>query len=244
MTQPPEAQPSAEIVVTPELHVLVSEVMDAVAQGKYTMAEAVAAALGEQAPKPVTPSEATFQVATITDAQRAALARLPEVYGRVVPEEIRALTGDELAAIADERETINTILTFLETRKADTIRETLANHMDQVLEGKGDQSQTKRDGRGHYAVKHAVPVPGTDLKVKRSVSNPKPTIDGATIQRLHEAGKLTREEYLALTKMPDVKRNFDEAKAREAFKKDPALLFKVAAAVRQPPPTTSITINP
>lgn len=235
----------AEIQVTPELQALVGQVMDQVALGKVTLAEAVSAALGDQAPSAPAPSTGAFVVPQITDEQKKALRQIVDLYGQVVPTEPRLLTPTELTLITKERKTIDLLLKFLEARKEESIRETLAYHLDKVAEAQDDfdPETAPKDRRGHYAVKQKQPVPDTDLNLNRSVSHPKPTIDGATIQALHEQGVLDRAEYLALTSMPVVKRNFDETKAREAFKKNPALLFKVAKAVKQGLPTTTIKVN-
>jgi hypothetical protein len=214
--------------------------MAQVVQGKMTLAEAIAKALGDKHQvakvKPEVPT-----VIPITDEHRRALKRIVEVYGKVTPTEPRLLTPSEQQALLVERDTIGEILKLLKDRKEVSLRETIANHLDRVAEEKRlADEDTRKDARGHYALKQDEPVPDTDQKFQRILVEPKPEISGAVIQALHEAGKIDRADYLAITRMPLVKRSFDQTKASEAITKDPGLLFRIAAAVTQAPPTTTI----
>lgn len=184
---------------------------------------------------------------TITDEQREALKRLPELYGRVVPEEPRLLEPAELTMIVQERQTIATLLDLLEPRKADTIRETLACHLDLLLEAdpEVDTSTLPRDKKGHYAVASEVSVEGTGLKVKRVPTGGKPFMSDADIQAADMSGDLDHKDYLAITSKPVVappRRRFDEEKARAAIKKDPALLFRLASLTHKGEYGTTITV--
>lgn len=237
-----DAPVSTEIELTPDLTRLVNAVMDKVALGEVTFAEAVTAALGERVKPPeITPT--AFEVSKITDEQRAALVAIVDLYGKVVPTEPRLLSAEELTAIVREREVINTLLAFLATRKDTSIRETLANHLDKVVESQPKADEQPKDQKGHYAVKQSVPVEDTDLHVQRIVSQPKPKVSGASVQAAFRAGELTREEYISLTTKPEVEREFDEVKARNAIKKNPALLFRLAKATTKSNPTTTIKVQ-
>lgn len=184
-------------------------------------------------------------VSPLTDKQKAALSLLPEVFGKVSPEQPRALTSDEAAALVEERETIDTVLSVLSNRKDKTLREALANHLDALLEQSGEVDEdTPRSKDGHYLVKSSAAVPQTSRKIDAVVSKPSPKVSDALLLDLHENGDLTREEYLSLTVVPEVKRTFNEDKARKAIKKNPALLHKIVKATTRPNPTFTLKVSP
>lgn len=185
-------------------------------------------------------------VLAITDDQRKALREIVSVYGVVAPTKPVILTDSELATLVHEREIIDTILPFLTSRKDKSIREAFANHFDRLVEedwsDEGQEAEIPTDRHGHYAVKQEQPVPGTARKVQRLVSGGKPKIGSVEIQVAYERGDLSHDEYLAVTTKPEVKRDFDEAKARAAIKKDPALAVKLAGLMKASPPTTTIKV--
>lgn len=186
---------------------------------------------------------AEVKVPELTEAHRAALARLPEVFGKVQVTEPRLLTQQEAAALVEERQTIDLLMGVLKKRKDETLRENLANHLDKTAERTGVAGpETPTNDAGHYLVKQDVPVEGTGMKVQGIVSEGKATIDSARLKVLHEEGVLTRAEYLALTKVPEVDRVFDAAKARKAILADPSLLDKIAGATRQPSKTFTVKV--
>lgn len=193
----------------------------------------------------VSHSEAPAKLKTVamTEAHKAAIERLPEVYALVTPEVPRMLNDEELASIVDERTVIDSLLTLLKKRKDDSIREALAYHLDKVAEAEGTAGpESETDKNGHYYVRQEVSVDGTGKKVQRIVSDPTPQVSSALLLELYEEGVLTRKEYLDLTSVPTVARNFDEAKARKAIRKDPALMTKIAQAVTRPNPTITIKV--
>lgn len=179
----------------------------------------------------------------LTEAHLSALSALPEVFGKINPTTPRELTAEESKALVEEREVVDLLLTLLTSRKNGTLREHLANHLDRLAEKEGlVEEQAETDSKGHYFIKQDVPVDGTDRKIQRTVSKPKPVIDSAALQQMHEDGDLTREEFLSLTSIPEVPRVFDEAKARKAIRKNPGLLVKVAQATTRKDPVIAIKI--
>lgn len=164
----------------------------------------------------------------LTDPERAALSRLPKVYGVVAPDTVRLLTDEEAVAIVEERETIDLILGLLEKRKSGSIREALANHLDLLLEQMGDAEELAGypvDDKGHYQTRQDVPVPGTGKKIQKTASEPKPNLSSAGVQEAFADGAIDRKTYLSLTTMPEVERQLDEAKLTKAIKADPNLLW-------------------
>lgn len=194
------------------------------------------------APKTDSTAPATVKIPALTEEHREALRLLPEVYARVTPTEPRRLTQAELEALVTEREVLDLIEALVTSRKKNSLREHLANHMDRVAETKGLAAEgSVTDDKGHYYVKDEEPVPGTGRKVQKIVSDPKAQVSSAKLLEMYEAGDLTREEYLALTTQPTT-RVFDETKARKAIKKNPGLLTKLAQATVRPDPTVTIKV--
>lgn len=190
-----------------------------------------------------TVARTSVKVPALTDQNRTDLKVLPEIFGQVQVSEPRALTDTEAKALVEERDVIDRLMLVLKKRKDETLRSNLANHLDALAEEAGLVTEdTPRDKDGHYIVKQDVPVEGTGRKIQRIVSEGKASVDSAMLERLHEEGVLSREEYLSLTSPPTVKRNFDPDKARKAVLKDPALLEKIAAAVKAPRKTNTIKV--
>ncbi len=215
-------------------------------KGKMTFAEALEKVLASEV-KTVAARPEAVKPMPITEEQKAALARIADIYGSVAPSSARALSKDEAKAIVEERVVIDTVLGLLEARKSKSIRETIANHLDRLAEKDHDHpadEHTEKDANGHYARKQDVPVEGTSLKMQRSVTDPKASVSSALLRDLHIAGVFDRAEYLSLTSVPEVDRVFDEAKARKAIKANPGLLSKIAQATTKPAKTTTIKVAP
>lgn len=181
------------------------------------------------------------KIPALTEQHKADLRALPEVFGKVAVTEPRLLTETELRDLVVERDTIDRLMAVLKKRKDETLRENLANHLDRLAEEQG-VSTDDTDAKGHYFVKQDLPVEGTGRKVQRIVAEGRATVDSAMLARLEEEGALTREEYLSLTSLPEVKRNFDPDKARKAVLKNPALLEKIAVAVNAPRKTVTVKV--
>lgn len=220
-----------------------NKVVDLIETKGLTFGEALDAVL-EGEVKVVAGRPEAVKPMPITEAQKTALAKIPDIYGRVAPASSRALNKDEARDIVEERATIDVVLTLLKARKDESIRETIANHLDRLAEKDGADEHTEKDRNGHYALKQDVPVEGTEAKFQRSVTDPKAVVSSKMLLDLYAAGILTRSEYLAVTSVPVVARQFDEAKARRAIKKDPGLLSKIAQATTRDPKSTTIKVQP
>lgn len=183
-------------------------------------------------------------VPVLTEEFHDALGLLPGLFARVTPKTTRALTPAEAGEIVREREVINIVMAVLTDRKDRSLREALAHHMDRVAEKDGLAATGDRtDRKGHYYVKHNAPAGESGKEIKKIVSEPKPTISSAALLDLHEKGQINREDYLALTSVPEVPRVFDEAKARKAAKKNPHLFGVLAQAVTVADPTITIKVD-
>jgi hypothetical protein len=194
----------------------------------------------EAAPEPV-----AVKVSPISDEHRAALAKIVEIYGVVAPVKPRKLTQDELDALSEERRTIDAIVTLFGKRKDTSIREAVLNHMDKLAEADGTADGAKVDKNGHTLVKRQVAT--TDgYKFDWRISDPAPTFDVVALAKAEKAGDITRAQFLALTKEPEVtSRVIDPEKAAKAITKDPSLLAVLAKhGTKQTNPTGSLFLTP
>ena len=223
----------------PAVLALVAKTMEQVVAGKISLSDMFATIATIEDPQ--VPDKKPPVPKALTDEQMEAIKRLPEVYGTVVVTADRALTPKEQRAIVEERMVLDTLLTVLEKRKSESIREVLANHLDHVLDAE-KQATARKDKVGHYAEKQDVPVDGTGMKIQRSVSGGKPNLTMAEIEALHTAGAIDRKTYLAVTKKPDLPRVLDESGLHKAIQKNPALFFLLASVAKPTLPQTTIKV--
>jgi hypothetical protein len=222
---------------------LVRQAMASVANGKTTLADVVASLAAGSVPQ--APEPQPVSPVKLGEGALIALRKLPDFFGKIAPTTARKLTIPERHALARERELIDEVLKPLKDRKDIGIREIVSNDLDRIAEAeKLVDEDTPLDARGHYAVKHSVSAPGTGKRFERRVCEPKVTISGEGIQRAYERGDISREQYLALTSVPEVPRQFDPEKARKAIVKDPTLLLVIAEhAATMSTPTTSVYLT-
>lgn len=200
----------------------------------------------------------------ITKAQRDAMARVPKVYGSVVPTEPRALEPGEVRDLIDERGTLDEVKKMTETRIAD-ITLTVHNHLDAVYEdfiteqrlertrkvaaaGGDEQSvppvqMADRDPKGHYVTAGTAEVEDRDKVFSREVRHGAPSLNVAALKAL-DTGEpdalLTHEEFLSMTTQTRV---FDESKVMLALRKNPALIKAIAAATTPGGDSTAVYLR-
>lgn len=240
-----KAPPETDVVPVEQAE-LIREALVRVGKGLMTVEELLTALAADRLEvEEVTPKVPA--VPPITKEQKAALKRIVAVYGKVAPAERTDLSAAQIEALADERTVIETVIKFLAMRKNDSIRETVSNHFDVVVEQQAKETDTEqlppRDAKGHYTVKQEVAALAHGKKFVRQVSSPAPWISDEMLLDLYEDGTLTRKQYLAMTCEPKVKRVFDPEKFVEAAIKDPALVFLLAEATVQPAASTSIYLR-
>lgn len=182
----------------------------------------------------------------LTKEEIDALGQIAQIFGKVVPKSSRKLTEVELTKLAHERKTIDVVLTALDKRKSHAIKHFVANHLDEALKAdEGVDDDTPIDKDGHYLIKGEAKVKELGLRFERRVTDPLPTVNSEKLLQAHLDGHFTREEYLALTKEPLVKRTFNNDRARLAIRNDPGLLAKLAEYAAVPPtPQASIYLVP
>lgn len=255
-TEPEPPRPATEVVtMDPAVQTAIVEALE----GGHSIEEVIEALLADRIVAAEQPPPPPVKPQPLTEDERAALKRLPQVFGSVAPTTRRKLNATEMESLVDERNVISTILSRLEERKSDSIRETLAHHFDVLAEeealrglpeGVSKRAQKeavasiRRDAKGHYAVKQEQQT--EHGKAQRIVSGGKvsgPT--SADIQRLYDEGKIDRKTWMAITEVPVVappKRNLSQARLREAVKRDPSLMFLLAGVTRENLPTTTIKV--
>jgi hypothetical protein len=191
-------------------------------------------------PTPVSPP------AQITKKEREALERLSEVFGQVVPTEVRALEPKEIDQLLAERETLKTIEEMAKKRISDGIRTTVLNHNDTVFaEGKDekDLAEADRTKDGHYVAPGKYPGEGDrEDAFAVTVTKGRPQIDPVALKALAEDENepwFTHEDYLRWTTQTRV---FDEAKVFLDLKKHPELVRALHHVTVRSNPT--LTVQP
>jgi hypothetical protein len=188
------------------------------------------------------PAEAPLP-AVITDQQKAALDRLPEVFGRVVPQERRALQPTEVSLLLEERATLKTIADMAKDREAD-IRTTVLNAHDVRLEESGeDLSAVERDKDGHYIRKGEIRAEaGASQRFSVEARSGSATVNPDLLRQLaadENEPWFTHDDYLKMTTQTRV---FDEEKTMIALRSRPDLLAALRYATT--PGRGSVAVTP
>lgn len=217
-----------------------------------TLAE-IAAAITEEVPNfwtvpgQVVPFPDVPTPVVMTPEIQEALNALPEVFGKVSVDKRRTMTEEEILDVYKEHEALKALEDVLKSRR-DNLKTYVRHHLDvdaeerniavpaDVFDKKGNKiaDASPRDPHGHYVLgekgkPERLHIPGTNQDFSREASSYKAQVDGDRLRELHEAGEISREDYLALTREVRV---FDEDKARKALAKDKRL-FGVLARITQ-----------
>jgi hypothetical protein len=183
--------------------------------------------------------------AAIKDEERRALARLPEVFGRVVPTERRMLTPAEGDALVEEKGVLDTIKKMVETRMA-SIRTAVFNHLDVEAERVDgfDPETAPYDKDGHYVLPGTLTVTTeASSTFKRETRGSAPSIGEADLKALADDPdhpEFTHADYLAMTEQTRV---FDEHRFMLHLKKRPELLGAIRAAAKPGSKTAALTLR-
>jgi hypothetical protein len=178
--------------------------------------------IAQDAPFPAAPPKVN-----ITVGLKAALRKLPSVFGVVTPTEHRKLEQDELRRLTEEVVVIETIKSQLGDR-LEAAKEAVRHHMDflgdDALKGGGELLRVAEGvAKGHVIVAS----PGTPFKLQvEGAEDPweqryvagKPSVVGTKIPSLEKHGAITHAEALACTREVRV---FDEDKLAGLIRKNP-----------------------
>lgn len=173
--------------------------------------------------------------AVITEQQKAALARLTEVFGKVVPTEVRCLTTDEVTDLMDERLTLDEVEKLAKDRKA-VIRTTVLNHID----SEPQEDDLPRDKEGHVLRAAKVTDPSHGKAFSWELRNHGGTLDVSALLRLVEDGTIDRSTYLSMTTQVRV---VDENKVMLELKKHPELIDALGDAVTKTGQTGALNLR-
>lgn len=183
-------------------------------------------------------------VAQITNRQREALERLPQVFGQVVPQERRTLQPAEVSALVEEKETLAELKKLYESRQ-EGIRHTIFNHLDLEVEaalGEG-QEPPPRCKDGHYAAKGEVrATPTAGKKFTREVRTGQPVLDVDELRRVVDDPEVEfdHDDFLEMTTQTRV---VDENKVMLALKRNPNLIHAVRRATKMGDPTAALYLR-
>lgn len=212
------------------------------------------------APEPVEPPPpaAPPAVPAITEAQRAALTKVVEVFGGVVPETRRTLTTPEVARLIEERLTLDEIENLAKKRK-EGIRTTVCNHLDVKVEEEAAEARAagetvelpQRAADGHYIKAGKVGAPGQPQQFSRETRSGSVSVDPdllraladdpALQQALADAGvTFTHDDYLAMTRPVRV---IDEARVMLHLRQHPSLVHALKLATKTGQPSAAVSMR-
>ena len=179
----------------------------------------------------------------ITPAQQAAVARLPEVFGRVVPTERRALQPVEVTALVDEKITLDDVKKMAEARLKD-VTATIHNHLDVEYEAATPEAErTIRDDNGHYIVEGRSGAEDREKEFSRETRQGSSVLNVEALKAL-DTGEpdalLTHAEFLAMTRQVRI---VDEARVLDVIRNKPALVRALNAAIEPGKSGTSVYLR-
>jgi hypothetical protein len=170
-------------------------------------------------PAEAVPFPAPAKTVAPSDAEKSAMRLLAKLAGDVQVTTRRAMTDTELKALFDETEAAKIVAAWLKRRDT-AIGAMVRHHADvtaeeqglvvpraQVVKGKVLTPATDRTKDGYYQLAqpenpYRVNVPGTGKAWSLEYTSGSTSVSGTTLNELHKAGKVTREEYLAMTEPP------------------------------------------
>lgn len=175
--------------------------------------------------------------ATITDKAKAALNRLPKVFGKVVPTTRRMLEDQEVKDLVAERETLDEIEKMAKDRK-EAIRTTVFNHLDVEFEAKhaDEVGETPREENGHFVVTGEIKVPGVDKRFTREVRSGSVDLTSDDLKALEAEGLITHQDFLDAT---EPIRYLNENKLMLLLKRKPELVRVIAPRIKTSKTTAS-----
>jgi hypothetical protein len=183
----------------------------------------------------------------LVPAVKQAMDGISTLFCMVVPETRRTLTEQELKTLHLERTAIKLITGAL-TGREEAIKETVRNHMDEDAIAKGvgvrkalvDSATgeviveaTPRDVHGHLVTATAqkrdeVQIPGTDQVFVREYRAPQTTVSVEDLFDLVADGKVTKDEYLAMTRQTRV---ISEDKVWDFVKRNPERGLEILGSI-------------
>lgn len=237
--EPPADAPSPAM----PLEHIVKLVVEQVNQGSVSFDDVLKAIAPAVVPPALTAAVPLPKTAALSNAQQQALARLPQVFGQVVPTERRPLQPAEIAALIDEKEVLDEVKKLAESRTSEGIRTAIFNHLDIEIEKSLGEEPPLRDKNGHYvAPGECLGTSGSGKRFTREVRGGAPELSAEALKALadDEDEDFTHDDYLAMT---TAVRQVDENKVMLALKKNPNLIHAIRKATVRPAPTTALYLR-
>lgn len=188
-------------------------------------------------PEDYEPSPTAPPSLTLTDEQREALDRVAEVFGSVVPDEVRELTPAEIGLLLTERITLDTVKKMAAAR-IDAIRDTVLNHSDMA----GESEDAPIAKNGHRARTARISSGEGDKEFSVETRSGSVSIDLDALKALVEDDEVdfTHEDYLACTTQTRV---FDEHKAMLLLKSKPEAVEAISRATVEGSPSVAVYVR-
>ena len=164
----------------------------------------------------------------LSDRVKSAVERFPTTIEKAVtPTERRALSGEEVIALLDEREDLDLIEKVIKERK-EAQRVAIFNHHDVTLESTEgfDAAAFDVSDDGWYIVRSGVGSPKHDKGFVRQVQDGTASLTAPALEAIIGQHGFTKEDYLACTTAVRV---LDEAKVMLHLRKRP----EIVEALRQ-----------
>lgn len=214
---------------------VIASIKSKIAHGEIVKLDDLTAGLGREAqyePAAIVPPDFP-----ITDEQKAALEKLPLVWGSVAPTEVRALEPIELVALMVERRTADEVAKMVGGR-LNAIRDIILNHFDVTAGERIPEDKQKRTRAGRIIEKAQIVADGK--KWSKESRSSKPQIDIEKLRALDEAGELDHEDFLAMTTPIRV---IDENKVMLALARKPELVDLIAKSLTETEATVSLYVR-
>lgn len=108
------------------------------------------------------------------------------------------------------------------------VKQAVFGHFDtKLLQDTPEADLPKDPEYGWFLVENEMEVPGTGMRLKRELAETQPQLTAANLKKLHEEGKITREDYYGMTVHQDA-RAFDADAFLSYLKKKPKVIEKLA----------------
>lgn len=225
-TETTDTPAASEAAPTPEaaLAEITSQVVAEINKGSLTFADLLKALSPQQQSEPVPAVIPTPKA--ITPKQTAAMEKVSDVYGKVVPTERRALAPVEIGSLIEEKQTLDEVKKMATSRLED-VTVTIHNHLNVVLEEAGQTDGVLLDGKGNYIAEGRAGSPDHEQEFAREVKNYAASLDEAGLKNAEALGMLSHEDYLAMTRQVRV---VDETRVMALLSKKPEVLRAIQFA--------------
>lgn len=233
---------------TSQSKALIAQATRALARDGISLADVLATLRGEDAVEVVERKAVARKIGgsvVPSDVERKALRVVLDKLAEIdVPEHPRELVSAEKRAINDAMEAVKKVKKFAERTEGKLV-EMAHGHFDVVAEKEGRANgATPVNQHGYYLTedKESMAVVGSDVKITRSVSEGSISVTARGLQALEARGKITHQDYLAMTE--DIGREVNERKMLDHLAKHPELMAAIKPIIEKNSGNVSIRLSP